>query len=107
MPQTREDIRAERQRLKAEYRELFDATAALFFRHDPIGINFTTNTDEYGPEVGTVLPRLRSCHSEADVCQTLHEEFVRWFGADTAGLPEHYQQIAAELWALWSRSTAA
>ena len=65
MPQTREEIRAERKRLKAEYRELFDSTAALCFRHDPIGIAFGPS-DEHEPEVGTVLPRLRACHSEAD-----------------------------------------
>lgn len=105
IPQTCEEIRAERQRIKAEYRELFDSTAELFFRHDPVGINFTINTDEYEPEVGTILPRLRTCRSESDVCRVVHEEFVRWFGADIAGLPRHYQQIAIELWALWRKFT--
>ncbi len=104
---THEEIRAERQRLKTEYRELFEFTAALFFRHDPISINFESNTDEYEPEVGTVLPRLRACHSEADVCRVIHEEFVRWFGTDTAGAPEHYEPIAVELWAAWCKFTAA
>jgi hypothetical protein len=104
MPQTREEIRAARQRTKTEYRELFDATAALFFRHDPIGINFNTNTDEYEPEVCTILPRLHACHSESDVCRVVYEEFTRWFGADTVGRPVHYQQIAIELWALWRNS---
>ena len=106
MPQTREEIRAERKRLKARFRELFEATAALFFRHDPIGIAFGSS-DEYEPEVGTVLPRLCACRSEADVCRVLHEEFVRWFGADGAGSPEHYQQVAIELWSLWRKFTAA
>ncbi len=34
--------------------------AAIFFRHDPIGIVFEEyqNFDEYDPEVLTILPRL-------------------------------------------------
>ena len=105
MPQTREEIRAERERLRVEYRGLFDATSALFFRHDPIGIALGPS-DEYEPEVGTILPRLHACHSEADVCRIVHEEFVRWFDTNTAGPPEHYKQIAVELWALWRKFAA-
>jgi hypothetical protein len=40
MTRTREEIIAERHRLKAEHRELFDEVAALLLRHDPVGINF-------------------------------------------------------------------
>jgi hypothetical protein len=47
MTRTRDEILEARHRLKAEYGELFDATAALLFRHDPIGIHFDVNTDEY------------------------------------------------------------
>jgi hypothetical protein len=102
MPRTREQILENRRRLRAEYGELFDSTAALLFRHDPIGINFDgENTDEYEPEVETILPRLRSCHSAEDVLQVVHEEFVRWFDSGTAGSPERYQEIASEIWRLW------
>jgi len=104
MSRTREEIVQERRRLKAEHRQLYDEVAALLFRHDPEGINFETNTDEYEPEVGTILPRLRSCRSEHDVLQVVHEEFVRWFGADTAGPRERYAKIAAEIWQLWGNS---
>ena len=107
MSGNREQIVEERRRLKAEYRELYDKVAALLFRHDPEGINFETNTDEYEPEVGTILPRLRSCHSEDDVLWVVHEEFLRWFGADTARPQEHYAKIATEIWRLWRRSHAA
>jgi len=34
---------------------LFAAITAVLFRHDPIGINFEINTDEYDPEAGTIL----------------------------------------------------
>jgi hypothetical protein len=103
MTKTREEIIEERRRLKAEYRELFDNIAALLFRHDPIGINFETNADEYEPEVGTILPRLRSCHSADDVRRVVHQEFARWFDADIAGSEEHYRKIATEIWEQWQK----
>jgi len=101
MAQTREDIREERRRLKAQYADLFQSVSALLFRHDPIGINFEENTDEYEPEVGTILPRLETCHSAEDVLRVVHEEFVRWFDAGTAGSLERYREIAAEIWRFW------
>jgi hypothetical protein len=62
------------------YVRLFDDLSALLFRHDPIGINFATNTDEYNPEARTILPRLPQCHSAPDVPKVIVEEFHRWFG---------------------------
>jgi hypothetical protein len=101
MPRTREEILEERRRLKAEYGKLFEDTAAILFRLDPIGINFENNEDEYEPEAGTILPRLRSCQCVDDVLQVVHEEFVRWFDAGTTGPREHYREIASEIWQLW------
>jgi hypothetical protein len=101
----RDDILEERRRLKAEYRELFDVVATLLFRHDPIGINFETNTDEYEPEVGTILPRLRGCRSEGDAIRVVHEEFAHWFSAEDAGPIERYEQIGKEIWQLWQRQS--
>lgn len=102
MPRTREEILLERRQLKAEYGRLFDCVAALLFRHHPVGIAFDNeNTDEYEPEAGTILPRLRGCESPADALRVIHEEFVRWFEADIAGPEERYSEIAAEVWQLW------
>jgi hypothetical protein len=103
MSRTREEILEERRRLRAEYGDLFDAVAALLFRHDPVGINFDENTDEYEPEAGTILPRLRNCESARDVQRVLHDEFVRWFDPVTAGPTERYSEIAAEIWRLWQQ----
>ena len=107
MARTREQILEERRRLKSEFGELFDAISALLFRADPIGISFDNeNTDEYDPEVGTILPRLRNCTCADDVLSVVYEEFVRWFdGEDTAGPRERYQPIAAEIWQLWQQRT--
>jgi hypothetical protein len=106
MANTREEIMEERRRLKAEYRELFNEVSALLFRHDPMNINFATNANEYEPEVGTILPRLRTCGSAQDVHRMVYEEFVRWFGAENAGSLEHYEKIAIEIWKHWQRFNA-
>jgi hypothetical protein len=102
MPRTREEILQERRKLKAEYGQLFDSVSALLFRHDPIGIAFDNeNTDEYDPETGTILPRLRNCEAASDVLRIVHEEFVRWFDVGNAGPAERYADIASEVWRLW------
>ena len=101
MARTREEILAARHRLKTEYGELFNSISALLYRHDPIGLNFEDNTDEYDAETGTILPRLRTCASPSDVLRVVHEEFVRWFSADDAGPEEGYAKIASEIWRLW------
>jgi hypothetical protein len=91
----------QRERLKAEYGRLYDAVAAALFRDDPMGIKFETNTDEYEPEVDTILPRLRGCHSAAEVQTVIHEEFAKWFGPDSVGRAEDYRAVAEEVWRLW------
>jgi len=102
MPRTRKEILEERRQLKAEYGELFDAVSALIFRHDPIGIAFDNeNTDEYDPETGTILPRLRNCESASDVQRVVHDEFVRWFDEENAGPAERYTLIASEIWEVY------
>ncbi|MCI0344864.1 MAG: hypothetical protein L0221_05385 [Chloroflexi bacterium] len=76
----------------------------MLFIHDPIGINYEENTDEYDPEVATILPRLRTAQTPADVVSIVHEEFVRWFNAEIAGPPERYAKIGDEIWKLWLES---
>ena len=93
------DKRDQRERVKAQYAGLFPAATALFFRVDPAGINFETNTDEYEPEVGTVLPRLESAGSVGDVARILREEFSSWFGDSFDG--QSTDRLAPELWSLW------
>lgn len=97
------DSRQQRTRLKQQHRQMFDELSALLFRHDPICLNFETNTDEYDPEAETILPRLLECHSEQGVLTVVHEEFNRWF-ADSAGSKERYTNIAAEIWERWGRT---
>ncbi|MFJ8916848.1 hypothetical protein [Amycolatopsis sp. NPDC102389] len=43
-----------RRRLVADRRDLVASIEVLLFRHDPIGINFEYNTDEYQPEAESI-----------------------------------------------------
>jgi hypothetical protein len=95
-------IRAERAELRKQYKALYDKLSALLFRHDPIGIKFKDNSDEYEPEVGIILPRLEHGSSEADCLKVIHEEFRRWFGDDIAGPISKYEPLAREAWIMWN-----
>jgi len=97
--------RIHRRRLREKYGALYDRLLAELYRHDPVGLNFGTNTDEYDPEVRTILPRLREAESAEDVQWIIHDEFVRWFG-DTAGPVERYASAAPNVWQAWQRHLA-
>ena len=75
--------------------------AALLYRHDPIGIDFGDNPGEYQPEAETIVARLHRARSVDDVRTLVHEQFVHWFGGDTAEDPDRYDSVAQELWAAW------
>jgi hypothetical protein len=104
MTRTREEIELENNRLKVEYGDLFHSVADILFQHDPVGINFEDNTDEYYPEVRTILPRLKDCHSAQDVTSVVHEEFVRWFEPEIAEPKDHYQLPSEEIWKRWQEA---
>jgi hypothetical protein len=82
--------------------DLFKALTEALFKSDPMGINFESNTDEYEAEVGTILPRLPACKSEDDALTAIHEEFCRWFGAETAGPKDRYRRVSQDVWKLWT-----
>lgn len=96
---TRDEPRRRRAEVRRQFGELYAELSTILFQEDPIGINFGTNTDEYEPEVDTILPRLAQCGDEHDVRTVVHEEFVRWFDVTTAGPAEAYARIAARIWA--------
>lgn len=98
-----EQERVARQHVRTTDPEFFGAVSKLMFEHDPISINFGENTDEYEAEAGTVLPRLSSCASADDVTTVVHEEFLRWFGKDTAGERRRYTSLGKDIWVLWKR----
>src|SRR5277367_2993449 len=101
MSTERDSIKRELDAIKRKYEELFSAVSAALFEDDPIGINFKSNTDEYEPEAGTIIPRLHSANSAEDVESILYEEFNRWFGAGDAGLKSRYESVSRRIWEMW------
>ncbi|HWP60608.1 MAG TPA: hypothetical protein VNL14_22125 [Candidatus Acidoferrales bacterium] len=92
---------------KRQFAALRAAVSQALRKADPIGlIQGGAPPDEYDPEVGTILPRLGTARSSEDVRAIVHEEFVRWFGAEIAGDIEDYQTAAEKIWATLSTEKA-
>ena len=58
----------------------------------------TTNTTQ---KSALYLPRLREANAAVDVQRIVHEEFVRWFGADLVGPLTDYAEVAEKIWGTW------
>ena len=104
IPEDREHFQEQRRLLRQHYTALYDDVSSILFRHDPMGINFETNRDEYEPEVGTILPRLKEANSDEDLTCIIHEEFIRWFNGDNlVGEPARYKLIAGDIWRAYQK----
>jgi len=90
-------IMQERERLKRKYSTAYQRLSEILFAEDPAGINCDVNTDEYEPEVDTIMPRLHDCKSLDDVNRIVREEFIKWFGG-TATFPDRYPNAAKRIW---------
>jgi hypothetical protein len=98
----RQEMLAARRRLKREWGAAYVRLSDILFTEDPAGINFETNSDEYEPEVETILPRLPSCRSKAEVREVIHQEFARWFETDDGEPPEPYRNIPRLVDRIWN-----
>ncbi|MCL2514726.1 MAG: hypothetical protein FWD85_01210 [Microbacteriaceae bacterium] len=78
--------------------------SALLFDADPIGLNFTINTDEYDSEAKEVDRVLDSSSSVEALTVTIRDIFLEWFNAeaDLVGPLERYAGAAAQIWELRS-----
>ena len=84
---------------RARYEALVAAVTQAIDEADPIGLlEIGCPADEYSPEVRTVVPRVSKASGAAEVRRILHEEFVRWFGVDTAGSEEACEAPALRIW---------
>jgi hypothetical protein len=90
-----------RELLKKQYGILFESVSIALFEADPMGLNFESNTDEYEPEVGTILPRLAKSICVQDVEKIVYEEFCHWFSVKDAGPKETYGPVASKIWEIW------
>lgn len=92
-------LREERRRWQTAHPILFGELLLLFYTYDPMRICSRGNPDssqEYEPEVGTILPRLRQGSSVEDVEQIIYEEFQRWFGS-AIKRDAVYQELSTEI----------
>jgi len=72
----------------------------LMNKADPLGlIALGCPADEYDPEIRTIVPRLKEAGSVFVLQRIIHEEFTRWFGAETAGPRKRYAEAARLMWA--------
>ncbi len=94
-------MESNRKEIKRIYGKLFAEISNALFQADPIGINFGDNIDEYDPEAGTIIPRLKTANSAQDVHVIVCDEFKTWFGNDNAGGTEQYQAVSSKIWELW------
>lgn len=81
------------------YQDLVAAVERAINEADPIGlVAGGAPSDEYAPEIGTIIPLLANAHRPDDVTGVLHGEFVRWFGEGTAGPRQAYEAAARRIW---------
>jgi hypothetical protein len=92
-------------RRKVAYETLYADVRAILNRHDPVGlIGMGAPEDEYEPEVGTILPRLRTANEAEDVQRVLDEEFHRWFGDTGMFSYAEFGAVAVDIWRAWQES---
>ncbi len=85
--------------MERRYKALATAVERAINDADPIGLlEGGAPVDEYSPEIGTIVPRVGNAQSVDEITAVLHEEFVRWFGSDTAGPPRAYEAPARQIW---------
>ena len=85
--------------MNKRYQALAAAIERAINEADPIGLlEAGAPADEYGSEVGTILPRIANAQRPDDVTDVLHEEFLRWFGDGMAGPRQAYEAPARRIW---------
>jgi predicted metal-dependent hydrolase len=101
--------RQERERLRRAHPALFAELAEILAEHDPVYLTaIGAPRDEYEPEVGTIIPRLKEASNVIDVRRILVEEFDNWFGVETAKMtPEQFLAVADDVWDAWLRGEPA
>ena len=71
---------ATQRELRHQYLCLHRDLTELLSRHDPVGlVRLRAPSDEYEPEVSTIIPRLTNANGPDDVRKIVHQEFMNWF----------------------------
>lgn len=84
---------------RQRYQALLLAVGRAIDDADPLGLlKGGAPADEYGPEIGTIVPRVAKAQSVQEVAAILHDEFIRWFGGDIGDPGHAYDTPAATIW---------
>ena len=87
--------------MKRDYARLFQEVRAILNRYDLMRlIDLGAPDDEYEPEVGRILPRLRQAGDATDVAAIIQDVFMKQFeerqdGAEVAAAAE-------DIWAIYT-----
>jgi len=100
-----------RQQLLIPMAAVVSQISEALFNDDPIGLVADTAVkDEYESEAETIVMRLskeQRLLDDEDVAMIVHEEFIRWFGADLAGPHDRYTRVAARVASIWNEYLAS
>lgn len=90
--------------VKKQFPDIYTTIENILFEHDLMGVNFVDNTDEYAPEVNTILPRLSTAISSDDVTVIIKEEFIAWFDDIANDIETNlYQEMGKDVWEAWQK----
>lgn len=89
--------------MERDYAQLFEQVRLILNRHDLMGlIALGCPDDEYEPEVGRILPRLRSARAAADVEVIIQEVFTKMFSER-----QNEASVSAAAEEIWTTYTAS
>ena len=84
---------------KKEYQSLLVKLTEILYALDPIGIvDDDMPNDEYMPEAGKIIPRLREANSPEGLSVIMYQVFAYQFDEKSAGCPSKYISAAKEFW---------
>ena len=87
-------------------KDTFEEVCAILYKHDPIGLNFGDNSDEYQYEADYVVLRFREAENTKELAIIIKEVFANQFDqklANNKHALETYDPIASEVWTLLSK----
>jgi len=96
------DQREARKQACRQYDKLRTDFSAIMFRHDPVGINYDVNPDEYDLEAERIVPQLRTLATEKELLYVVRNVVREMFGS-ISGTPEQYEAMTHDLWQRWQQ----
>lgn len=70
----------------------------IFNKHDPIGIYFTDNFDEYDPEIERIVAQFRNDKTLQDFLTDVYDTLVFMFDKQIVGAKSKYKKLTKEIY---------